>query len=106
MNARTLLSAWRRGRTLSDREASDLRALLLRAVTLPRRGWHEAVRHDHPRVVGVAIRYAADRRLNGPAADVVFSAVMLRARKGDPAAALVLDHARRRRTPPRRKGSA
>lgn len=106
MRARSLLSAWRRKRPPTRSEAADLEALLSGPLTLPRKGWRHALRHDPPRVVGLAIGYAVDRRLCGPDADVVFSAVLLRALAGDPAAALVLDHARRRRMPACPKGKA
>ena len=95
--APSLLAAWRDPEPISDRSAVDLRELLLGPVLLPRRGWRDTVRDDGPRVIGVGIAYVIDGKTEGPAADVVFSAVLLQARRGNAAAALVLDHARRHR---------
>ena len=99
MSAPSVLTAWREPEPISDETAADLRELLLGPVTLPRRGWHDEVRECGATIVGVGIAYATSGKVDGPAADVVFSAVLLRARGGDRAAELVLSHARRRRSP-------
>lgn len=98
MSPNRLLSAWRRPSPLAERDAARLETLLA-SLAPPRRGWAEALRCRHPRVVGVGIAYATRGRVRGHDADVVFSAVYLRARRGDPAASLVLEHARARLAP-------
>lgn len=90
-----LLRAWR-DRTVPplDAEARErLRALLGDRLTLARKGWRDAVRETPARAVGMAIDLLSTDQLRGPAADLVFSALLAHACDGDPAAELVLRHA-------------
>lgn len=65
-------------------------------LALHRRGWRHAL-VDPAAAVGLGVELVTLDRVSGPAADLVFSALLAHAREGDRAAALVLGHALARR---------
>lgn len=97
-DAGRLLAAWRdpTARPLDAAELAALRVLLAGPLALHRRGWRNAI-VDPAAAVGLGIELLALDRVSGPAADLVFSALLAHARDGDRAAALVLGRALARR---------
>lgn len=88
------LRAWRSNVRPGRDTLDEVRRLLDGPVTLHRAGWRQAVREDPVVAFGVAIGMHDADDLDGPAADVVMSELLLHEVAGNAAAALVLRHAR------------
>jgi hypothetical protein len=94
------LELWhtRKPAALTHRDLHRLRTLLVSTELPGEPGWKHAIQGDAGIAIGIAVRQLQSRRITDPEIDLALSAVLACAISGDPAAAVVLSSALRRRS--------
>lgn len=88
----------RRPSSLLCRGIRGIREVLLGTEISGEADWYRAILGDAPAAIRIAVKQMSERRITAPEVDLALSAVLACALEGDPACAVVLSSALRRRS--------